>query len=186
VIAVLTTAAVGILSAFVPFTPVEPYLIAAAATTGAAPIILGIAAAAGQTTGKVIIFLAARGAIHSPWLQGRLSSVRRPAVRRPAVRRPAVRRPAVRRPAVDPPGRVSTLLARPKAVTGRLLRSLSRPRLATPVLLVSAVTGFPPLLVASVYLARTPMRLAVFSATCMLGRTLRFVTVALAPGLVGY
>jgi hypothetical protein len=176
VIAVLTTAAVGILSAFVPFTPVEPYLIAAAATTGAAPIILGIAAAAGQTTGKVIIFLAARGAIHSPWLQGRLSSVRRPAVRRPAVRRPAV----------DPPGRVSTLLARPKAVTGRLLRSLSRPRLATPVLLVSAVTGFPPLLVASVYLARTPMRLAVFSATCMLGRTLRFVTVALAPGLVGY
>jgi hypothetical protein len=166
VIAVLTTAAVGILSAFVPFTPVEPYLIAAAATTGAAPIVLGLAAAAGQTTGKLIIFLAARGAIHSPWLQGRLTSVRRPAA--------------------DPPGRVRTMLAKPKAVTSRLVGSLSRPRLATPVLLVSAVTGFPPLLLASVYLARTPMRLAVFGATCLIGRTIRFVTVALAPGLVGY
>jgi hypothetical protein len=166
VIVVLTTAAVGILSAFVPFTPVEPYLIAAAATTGAAPITLGVAAAAGQSAGKVLIFLAARGAIRSPWLQDRLSSARHPEI--------------------NPPGRVRTMLAKPKAVTGRLVESLSRPRLATPVLLVSAVTGFPPLLIASVYLARTPMRLTVFAATCMIGRTIRFVTVALAPGLAGY
>jgi hypothetical protein len=166
VIVVLTTAAVGILSAFVPFTPVEPYLIAAAATTGAAPIALGVAAAAGQTTGKVLIFLAARGAIRSPWLQGRLNSARRPGP--------------------DPPGRVRTMLTRPRAATSRLAASLSRPRLATPVLLVSAVTGFPPLLVASVYLARTPMRLPAFAATCMIGRTIRFVTVALAPGVAGY
>jgi membrane protein YqaA with SNARE-associated domain len=53
-------------------------------------------------------------------------------------------------------------------------------------LLVSAVTGFPPLLAASVYLGRTPMRLITFAATCLLGRTIRFVTIALAPQLAGY
>jgi membrane protein YqaA with SNARE-associated domain len=54
------------------------------------------------------------------------------------------------------------------------------------VLLVSAVTGFPLLLAASVYLGRTPMRPAVFAVTCLLGRTIRFVTIALAPQLVGF
>ncbi|WP_157517447.1 hypothetical protein [Micromonospora rifamycinica] len=54
------------------------------------------------------------------------------------------------------------------------------------MLLVSAVTGFPPLLAASVYLARTPLRPVAFAATCPLGRTIRFVAIALTPRLVGY
>jgi membrane protein YqaA with SNARE-associated domain len=165
VIAVLAAAAVGLLSAFLPFTPVEPYLIAAVATTSAAPVALGVAAAAGQTAGKVLIFLGARGAIRSPWLQRRLSR---------------------RTPAARPPGRLATMLAGPKAAGARLVEVLERPRQATGVLLVSAVTGIPPLLAASVYLGRTPMRPATFAATCLLGRTIRFVTVALAPRLVGY
>jgi membrane protein YqaA with SNARE-associated domain len=155
-IAVLAAAAVGLLSAFLPFTPAEPYLIAAVTTTGAAPVALGVAAAAGQTAGKVLIFLAARGAIHSPWLQRRLS----------------------RRTPTEP-GRLGARLARVVAV-------IDRPRQATGVLLVSAVTGVPPLLAASVYLGRTPMSPALFAATCLLGRTIRFVTVALAPHLAGY
>lgn len=179
-IAVLAALAVGLLSAFLPFTPAEPYLIAAVATTGAPPVALGVAAAAGQTVGKLLIFLGSRGAIRSPWLRRRLS-----------------RRPPGASP---PPGQLGTMLARPKTVGARLgmilarlkaagarlVEVMERPRQATGVLLVSAVTGFPPLLAASVYLARTPMRPLAFAATCLLGRTIRFVTIALAPQLVGY
>lgn len=149
-IAVLAAAAVGLLSAFLPVTPAEPYLIVAVATTGAPPVALGVAAAAGQTAGKVLIFLAARGAIRSAWLRRRF-------------------------------GRRTPVPARPRAA--RILEVLDRPRHATGVLLVSAVTGFPPLLAASVYLGRTPMRPATFAATCLLGRTIRFVAIALAPQL---
>ncbi|MET7710653.1 hypothetical protein [Micromonospora sp. NPDC005413] len=165
-IAVLTAAAVGLLSAFLPFTPAEPYLIAAGATTGAPAVALGVAAAAGQTAGKVLIFLGARGAIRSAWLQRRLS-----------------RRPSA---APQPSGRLGTMLARSKAAGARLVEVMERPRQATGVLLISAVTGFPPLLAASVYLGRTPMRPAAFAATCLLGRTIRFVVIALAPQLAGY
>ena len=165
-IAALAAAAVGLLSAFLPFTPAEPYLIAAVATTGAPPVALGVAAAAGQTAGKTLIFLGTRGAIRSPWLQRRLS-----------------RRPPA---APQPPGRLGTMLARPKAAGARLVEVIDRPRQATGLLLVSAVTGFPPLLAASVYLGRTSMRPAAFAATCLLGRTIRFVTIALAPQLAGF
>ena len=165
-IAVLAAAAVGLLSAFLPFTPAEPYLIAAVATTGASPVALGVAAAAGQTAGKVLIFLGARGAIRSAWLRRRLSG----------------RAPAAPRP----PGRLGVMLARPKAAGARLVEVMERPRQATAVLLASAVTGFPPLLAASVYLARTPMRPVAFAVTCLVGRTVRFVAIALAPQLAGY
>jgi hypothetical protein len=165
-IAVLAAAAVGLLSAFLPFTPAEPYLIAAVATTDAPAMALGVAAAAGQTAGKLLIFLGTRGAIRSPWLRRRLSR----------------RQPAV----PEPSGRLGTLLARPKAAGARLVEVMERPRQATGVLLISAITGFPPLLAASVYLARTPMRPVTFAATCLLGRTIRFVAIALAPHLAGY
>jgi membrane protein YqaA with SNARE-associated domain len=158
-IAVLAAAAVGLLSAFLPFTPAEPYLVAAAATTSAPPAALGIAAAAGQTAGKVALFLGTRGAIRSPWLRRRLHS--------------------------DEPA-PATKLTRPKAAVARLVEVLDRPRQATGMLLVSAITGIPPLLAASVYLGRTPMRLATFAATCLLGRTIRFVTIALTPQLAGF
>jgi hypothetical protein len=165
-IAVLAAAAVGLLSAFLPFTPAEPYLIAAVATTGASPGALGVAAAVGQTAGKTLIFLGTRGAIRSPWLQRRLTR----------------RTPAAPRA----PSRLGMMLARPKAAGARLVEVIDRPGQATGVLLASAVTGFPPLLAASVYLARTPMRPAVFAATCLLGRTIRFVAIALAPHLAGF
>jgi membrane protein YqaA with SNARE-associated domain len=156
VIAVLAAAAVGLVSAFLPFTPVEPYIIAAVTVAGAPPVALGVAAGIGQTAGKVLIFLGARGAIRSRWLQRRLS-----------------------RRTPPPPGRL-------RATTARVVAILDRPRQATGILLVSAVTGFPPLLAASVYLGRTAMRPATFTATCLLGRSIRFVTIALAPHLAGY
>ncbi|MCZ7379061.1 hypothetical protein [Micromonospora sp. WMMC250] len=164
-ITVLAAAAVGLLSAFLPFTPAEPYLIAAVTTTGTPPVALGVAAAAGQTAGKVLIFLGARGAIRSQWLQRRLR-----------------RRPAT----AQPPGRLVAMFARPKAAGARLVEVLERPRHTAGMLLVSAVTGFPPLLATSVYLGRTPMPPAAFAAACLLGRTIRFVMIALVPQLAGH
>jgi membrane protein YqaA with SNARE-associated domain len=76
-IAVLAAAAVGILSAFLPVTPAEPYLIAAAAADQGNPVALGLAAALGQAVGKLVIFLAARGALNSPWLRRKLAAARR-------------------------------------------------------------------------------------------------------------
>jgi membrane protein YqaA with SNARE-associated domain len=163
VIAVCAAAVVGLLSAFLPFTPAEPYLIAAGATTGAPPVALGVAAAAGQTAGKVLLFLGTRGAVQAPWLRRRLSRRTQTAPERP--------------------GRLRMMLARPKAAGARLLKVIDRPRQATGMLLISAISGFPPLLAVSVYLGRTPMRPAAFAATCLLGRTIRFVAIALAPQL---
>jgi membrane protein YqaA with SNARE-associated domain len=165
-IAVLAAAAVGLLSAFLPFTPAEPYLIAAVTTTAASPPALGIAAAAGQTAGKTLLFLGARGAIRSGWLQRRLT------------RRPP---PVSRRPDEQP-----AMAARLRAAGARLVAALDRPGLAAGVLLLSAVTGVPPLLAVSVYLGRTPMRVATFAVTCLLGRAIRFTAIALAPQLAGF
>jgi hypothetical protein len=72
-----------------------------------------------------------------------------------------------------PPGRFAAVVA-----------WLDRPALAAPVLLLSAVVGFPPLLLVSVYAARTSMSALVFALVCLAGRSVRFVLVALAPHLV--
>jgi membrane protein YqaA with SNARE-associated domain len=76
-IAVLAAVAVGIISAVLPFTPVEPYLVAVTAAGHGQPIALGLAAAVGQTAGKLTLFLASRGAVRVAWLRRKLDSVRR-------------------------------------------------------------------------------------------------------------
>lgn len=151
---------VGIASAFLPITPVEPYLIGVVATTSAAPVALGIAAGVGQALGKVLMFLAARGAIRSAFLRRKLARHTDPAT--DSVTQPSARR---RRMA-------------------RWVDTLSQPRYTLPVLSASSVIGFPPLLAVTVYLARTPMSPALFGAACLVGRSLRFVTLALAPHLI--
>jgi hypothetical protein len=67
--AVVTTAAVAAASAFVPAIPIEAYLVAVITTTGTDPVALGIAAGLGQTAGKLLTFLAARGVIRSSRLR---------------------------------------------------------------------------------------------------------------------
>ncbi|PGH45847.1 hypothetical protein GA0070622_4858 [Micromonospora sediminicola] len=76
-IAILAAAGVGIVSAVLPLVPIEPYLIASTAAGHGHPIPLGVAAAAGQTIGKVALFLASRGTVRSAWLRRKLASVRR-------------------------------------------------------------------------------------------------------------
>jgi len=143
VIAILgLTVLYAAMSAFVPVTPIEPYLVGVVAATDANPVVFGLAAAVGQTAGKVLIFLSARGGMR--WLSHR--------------------------------GR--------HRARNRLLDQLDRPVLAVLVVLVSSLTGIPPLLVTCVYAARTPMPLIRFAAACLIGRAGRFVTVALVPSLV--
>jgi membrane protein YqaA with SNARE-associated domain len=71
----LTTFAVSIISALLPFLPMEAYIIAAGAAEGgtAAAISLGVAAGAGATVGKIVWYEAARRGIDSAWAQRKLA-----------------------------------------------------------------------------------------------------------------
>ena len=156
--AVLSAFAVAALSAFVPVTPVEPYLVALAAG-GQPTVAVGIAAAAGQTAGKLVIFLATRATLRS-------GTVRGWAARWGARFSRRSRSPAK-------PGRLR-----------RLTALLDRPSLVVPTVLLSAVTGVPPLLAVSVHAARTRVSAPVFALCCLAGRAIRFVAVASVPGLL--
>lgn len=72
----LTTFAVSIASALLPFLPMEVYIVGAAATSPSVPaaIGLGIAAGAGATVGKIIWYEAARRGIDSKWAQKKLAN----------------------------------------------------------------------------------------------------------------
>ena len=71
----LTTFGISIISALLPFLPMEAYIVAAGAAEGgtAAAISLGIAAGAGATVGKIVWYEAARRGIDSAWAQKKLS-----------------------------------------------------------------------------------------------------------------
>jgi membrane protein YqaA with SNARE-associated domain len=158
--ALLGTVAMGALSAFVPLTPIEPYLVGLVAATGYPPLPLAVAAAAGQSAGKVAIFLTARGTLRSAWLRrwrdwyaGRC------------------------------PARVPRL--RPVRVAMRRLTALmDRPALTAPMVFVSAVSSLPPLLATSVYAARTRVPAPLFGLACLLGRAVRFTALAVAGSAV--
>jgi membrane protein YqaA with SNARE-associated domain len=154
----LATVLTGFVSAFLPVVPVEPYLVALVATTAYPAVPLGLAAAAGQTAGKLLIFLAVRGAVRSSRLRAWLD----------------------RKTATDP-GRP---VGRVRAASRRLTALLDRPAYAAPVVLCSASVGFPPLLLVSAYAGRTRMTAALFAAVCLVGRAARFVALAAAPHLV--
>ena len=199
--AVVTTAAVAAGSAFVPAIPIEAYLVAVITTTGADPVALGVAAGLGQTAGKLLTFLAARGVIRSSrlrrWLGRRTGrpgsgSVDGAAPRRTWAltgRRVAVagERMAAALKCVVPPavGRWSKAAARSaSAASKRLIILLDRPVVAAPIVFFSALVGMPPLLVTSVYAAGTQMSAAAFGAVCLVGRSVRFIAIALVPQLV--
>jgi membrane protein YqaA with SNARE-associated domain len=167
--ALLSAFVVAAVSAFVPVTPVEPYLVALAAADQ--PVMaVSLAAALGQTAGKVLIFLAARNTLRSQWLRRWLTRRERSRPRRPTTRR---RRTRTRR-----------WLSHHLAGTRRWIALLDRPALVVPTILVSAATGIPPLLAVSVHAARTPVSTAVFALCCLAGRAVRFAAVMLAPGLL--
>ncbi|WP_232675901.1 hypothetical protein [Nocardioides sp. R-C-SC26] len=72
----LTTFAISIASALIPFLPIEVYILGAGAAEGGTgtAISLGIAAGAGATVGKIIWYEAARRGVDSAWAQKKLSN----------------------------------------------------------------------------------------------------------------
>jgi membrane protein YqaA with SNARE-associated domain len=198
--AIVTTAAVAALSAFVPVIPIEAYLVAAVTTTGADPMALGVATGVGQTVGKLLTFLAARGVMRSSrlrrWLARRAGPLESESMegspprstwarirRRVTVTRERVAATLSR--AIPPTlGRWSRAAARSvNAASKRLIVLLDRPVVAAPTVFLSALLGIPPLLVTSVYAAGTRMSATTFGVVCFLGRSIRFIAIALVPQL---
>ncbi|MGA8256410.1 MAG: hypothetical protein WB767_07525 [Nocardioides sp.] len=72
----LTTFVLSIVSALVPFLPIEVYILGAGVTESgtAAAISLGFAAGAGATVGKIIWYEAARRGVESAWAQKKLAA----------------------------------------------------------------------------------------------------------------
>ncbi|MEV4641505.1 hypothetical protein AB0J80_29585 [Actinoplanes sp. NPDC049548] len=167
----VTVAAAAFVSAFVPVSPIEPYLVAVGTAGHHGPVALGVAAGAGQTAGKLLIFVATRAALRSGRPQRWLAVVAR------RFSRPASRH---RRGS----GRGGALRRRLSAWGRWLTALLDRPALAAPVVLLSAVLGVPPLLATTVYAARTRISAPAFTLACLLGRSARFVAVAAVPSLL--
>jgi membrane protein YqaA with SNARE-associated domain len=157
-------AACGLLSGLVPVINAEALLVAAVlAGDGRWWPPLAVAVALGQSGAKVLIFLGARDREQlMTHVRGRRGTRWLP-VRGPAWARATSRRRARWLP-VDP-ARVAELVRRP--VAGSLL------------VLVSAVGGVPPLAATSVVAGVARMPLALFGATCVTGRLVRFTLVAL-------
>lgn len=176
--ALISALFVGALSAFLPATPVEPYILGLT-LVGDQPVIpLSIAAAAGQTAGKLLIFLGTRTTLRTGWLHRCYAW----ATRRYA--RVGVG-PASAAVGTEPPdGRWRAAARSVQAAGRRLTALLDRPMLVTPTVFVSAVVGVPPLLAVSVYAARTPITATMFTACCLAGRTLRFLALTSAPFLL--
>jgi membrane protein YqaA with SNARE-associated domain len=169
---------VGAVSAVTPFLPVEAYVIGLAVAQSPAVAVAGaVAAAIGQTGGKVVLFYTARGASTSSWLQ-RL---------RDRGAKEAAEVTAAEEAGDEPPGGPVARALRP---VGRWLKranaagiALLSGRWGPGVVLLSGVVGIPPLLAIAFYAGTSKMRIRAFVLTCLLGRGIRFVVLALVPGL---
>lgn len=163
----------GVGSAFVPVLNAETYLTATAATVDArTAVAVALAVGIGQTAGKSVVFLAAR--------RGR--TMRMPWQRRP--------RPVPAPDGADPDPTPNGVGAEPPSSGGRFgwlreagrrgLALMDRPLLGTGVVLVSASVGVPPLALTAIAAGLSRMRLPIFAATVLGGRTVWFLAVTLA------
>jgi membrane protein YqaA with SNARE-associated domain len=167
--ALLSVLFAAALSAFVPVTPIEPYLVVMATAGDQPPLPVSITAAAGQTAGKLLIFLATRATLRS----GRL---------RRWAERVAQRYGGRGAPVAET--REHAVRTRIRTAGRRLIALLDRPALVVPIVFVSAVVGVPPLLAVAVHAARTRVPATVFALCCLTGRALRFLAIMTAPDLL--
>jgi membrane protein YqaA with SNARE-associated domain len=169
---------VGAVSAVTPFLPVEAYVIGLAVQNTQGVAVAGaVAAALGQTVGKVLLFTTARGASSSRWLTRLRDRGAKEAAEIQAAEEAGEPPPGgpVKR-ALRPVGR---WLKRVNAVGIRLLSG----RWGPAVVFLSGSVGIPPLLAIAFYAGTSRMNLKAFIVTCLLGRTVRFVVLALVPDL---
>ncbi|MFI5914750.1 hypothetical protein [Dactylosporangium sp. NPDC051541] len=138
----------GVASALVPIVNAEAYAVLAGHRGGAAAIAV-VALAAGQTTGKLLLFEASRRGT------GRLSTLRR---------------------RHDRPGRTASRAAR---WAEPVRRWLARRRTGLPTVLLSATVGVPPLALVSIAAGPAGRRHWEFATACLIGRVVRFAALAL-------
>jgi membrane protein YqaA with SNARE-associated domain len=171
--------AVGAVSAVTPFLPVEAYVIGLAVTRTPTVAVAGaLAAAVGQTVGKVVLFYTARGAAQSRWLQR---------LRDRGAKEAAELSAGSTAGGADPAGspvrralrRVGGWVRRANTVGVALLSG----RWGPAVVLVSGAVGIPPLLAIAFYAGTSRMTIRAFVVACLTGRAIRFVVLALVPDL---
>lgn len=142
----------GLASALVPIVNAEAYAVVAG-HRGDHALVAVLALALGQTTGKLLLFEAARRGT------GRLAQ-----------------KLAHRR-------RSGRAAAGGTRWAGRIRRWLSRRRTALPMVLASATVGVPPLAVVSLAAGTAGLRRREFAVACLLGRVLRFALLVLPAAL---
>ena len=173
---------VGAVSAVTPFLPVEAYVIGLAVTRSPAVAVAGaVAAAAGQTAGKLLLFSTARSAGRSRWLR-RLRERGAKAAAEVVAEGAAAEQtgsPDRAGPVRRGLNRVGAGVQRANAAGVRLLSGRAGPG----VVLVSGSVGLPPLLAIAFYAGTSTMRVRSFVAACLVGRAVRFVALALVSDL---
>ena len=197
--------AVSYVSAVVPLGPPEAYVLALTAPGGRRALwIVGVAAAAalGQASGKLTVFLSVRrcrsrgthrsarlllpGGPATRWRTLRLRDSRLPALRLRESGLPALRSPATRLPTLRS---LATRLPALQPLAAALLRRLAlrgerHPHELAFLVGVSAFTGLPPLAVVAPLAATTTMRPRTFALSGFVGRFARFTVLALVPALL--
>ncbi|MCU1604539.1 MAG: conserved rane protein of unknown function [Modestobacter sp.] len=173
---------VGAVSAVTPFLPVEAYVIGLAVTRSPTVAVAGaLAAAVGQTAGKLVLFSTARSAGRSRWLsrlRERGAKAAAEVVAEAAVPE-QTGQPGPAGPVRRRLHRAGAGVRRANAAGIRLLSGRAGPG----VVLVSGSVGLPPLLAIAFYAGTSTMRVRSFLAACLVGRTVRFVMLALVPDL---
>ncbi|WP_410786370.1 hypothetical protein [Kribbella sp. C-35] len=150
----------GIGSAVVPFVNAEAYVLGVAATHAMNPLVAASGVAAGQTIGKVAMFLAVR---YRPGYAARKTKEPRP---------------------VDLDTRWGRFVQRNRDLSKRLLDAMSDSRWGIPVTLLSAFAGVPPLYGVALIGGASRMKTVVFTLSVLAGRGARFILLALGIGLL--
>jgi len=152
---------IGLVSGLVPLINAEALLIAAVVhAQGRWPAVV-VAVAIGQSSAKVLIYLAARDGrrlLPTRWAH-------RPQSPPTRHRSPLTRLRDVSRRWAPHADRVAELVRRPVA--------------GSALILASAIGGIPPLAATSVIAGASRMRLSLFGTTCLSGRLVRFTIIAI-------
>lgn len=149
---VLSAFGFGVVSSLVPVLNSEIFIVGAMASGLLGPLEMAIGLAVGHWVGKLAMFLAIR---HGRDL-------------------PVFRR---REPKPAPPGSRRERLRR---WNDRAAHWVEDPRWGVPILLVSAITGIPPVYLVVIYAATTQMRLWAFNVAIIVGFFVRCYALALA------
>jgi membrane protein YqaA with SNARE-associated domain len=160
VLALLTSIAFGAVSAVVPVVNAEAYVIASQVSAVVGPVPVAIGIGAGQTIGKLLLFLGVR--------RGKEFAVFKQHGKPKRPPRPAP---------------VGSARHRGRMTLNRMLDLVGTKRWGLPIVALAAVIGLPPLYAVALLAGATKMRAGWFALVVLGGRVARFVLVALGVGV---